>query len=296
MRSLDLSKNFLTALTDLVLTVRGSVSNEYPALGIPALQSGWSEWSKCGFTEVAETPEEYFRMLEEHIEGCIAGKVLITPEQVERARLWAWFYRSGSDVSSGLVQQWQVGEGDELFDLLHTNMLQTEVDAEPAFTAVRRMWRRRDPFLTRIDWRSRPRVDRRPARPGGCPVSPVSSSESNVFRLPSLHLGTDVRRPDRRRSSCPGTLGRGSDSALCILDGANRAPHRLSRMVRPVGLLGIKLGRAVGRRTHHDAAARRRHRHGQLGPPHVRAAAASRCPRRRSTSRPTSPPATGSSR
>ena len=52
------------------------------------------------------------------------------------------------------MQQWQVGEGDELFDLLHTNMLQTEVDAEPAFTAVRRMWRRRDPFLTRIDWRA----------------------------------------------------------------------------------------------------------------------------------------------
>jgi len=154
MRSLDLSKNFLTALTDLVLTVRGSVSNEYPALGILALQSGWSEWSKCGFTEVAETEEEYFEKLQEHIDGLIAGKVLITPEQVERARLWAWFYRSGSDVPSGLVQQWQVGEGDELFNLLHINMLQTEMDAEPAFTAVRRLWRRRDPFLTRIDWRA----------------------------------------------------------------------------------------------------------------------------------------------
>jgi hypothetical protein len=153
MRSMDLSKNFLTALTDLVLTVRGSVSNEYPALGIPALQSGWSEWSKCGFTVVAETPEDYFRMLKEHIDSLLAGEVLITPEQVERARLWAWFYRSGSDVPSGLVQQWQVGEGDELFKLLSINMLQTEVDAEPAFTAVRRMWRRRDPFLTRIDWR-----------------------------------------------------------------------------------------------------------------------------------------------
>ncbi len=156
MRSLDLSKNFLTALTDLVLTVRGSVSNEYPALGIPALQSGWSEWSKCGFTEVAEDPEEYFEMLGDHIEGLLAGKVLITPEQVERARLWAWFYRSGSDVPSGLVQQWQVGEGDELFNLLGINMLQTEVDAEAAFTAVRRLWRRRDPFLTRIDWRQDP--------------------------------------------------------------------------------------------------------------------------------------------
>lgn len=154
MRSMDLSKNFLTALTDLVLTVRGSVSNEYPGLGIPALQSGWSEWSRCGFTAVAETPEEYFRLLTEHIEGLLAGEVLITPEQVERARLWAWFYRSGSDVASGLVQQWQVGEGDELFALLGINMLQTETDAEPAFTAVRRLWRRRDPFLTRIDWRN----------------------------------------------------------------------------------------------------------------------------------------------
>ncbi len=158
MRSMDLSKNFLTALTDLVLTVRGSVSNEYPALGIPALLAGWSEWSKCGFTEVAETPEEYFEKLQDHIDGLIAGKVLITPEQVERARLWAWFYRSGSDVPSGLVQQWKVGEGDELFNLLTINMLQSEVDAEPAFTAVRRLWRRRDPFLTRIDWRNDPEV------------------------------------------------------------------------------------------------------------------------------------------
>jgi hypothetical protein len=156
MRSMDLSKNFLTALTDLVLTVRGSVSNEYPALGIPALQSGWSEWSKCGFTEVAETVDEYWEKLTDHIDGLIAGKILITPEQVERARLWAWFYRSGSDVPSGLVQQWQVGEEDELFHILAVNMLQTEVDAEPAFTAVRRMWRRRDPFLTRIDWESDP--------------------------------------------------------------------------------------------------------------------------------------------
>jgi len=39
----------------------------------------------------------------------------------------------------------------------------------------------------------------------------------------------------------PGTLGKGTASALCILDGASRAPHRLSRLVRPVGLLGVKL-------------------------------------------------------
>jgi len=152
MPSMDLSKNFLTSLTDLVLTVRGSVSNEFPALGIPALQSGWSEWSKCGFTTVAETPEEYFDLLAAHLDGLTAGKELITPEQVERARLWAWFYRSGTDLPSGLVQQWQVGEGDALFDLLSVNMLQVESDADPAFVGVRRLWTRRDPFLTRVDW------------------------------------------------------------------------------------------------------------------------------------------------
>ncbi len=60
------------------------------------------------------------------------------------------------------------------------------------------------------------------------------------FRLPSLHLGTRFDEPIVPLA-VPGVLDRGSASALCILDGANRAPHRLTRLVRPVGLLGIKL-------------------------------------------------------
>ena len=152
MESMDLSKNFLTSLTDLVLTVRGSVSNEYPALGIPALMAGWSEWSKCGFSTVAESEEEYFSLLGDFLEGLLSGRPLITDEEVERARLWAWFYRSGADVASGLVQQWKVGEGNRLFDLLSVNMLEVESDADPAFTAVRRMWKRKEAFLTRLDW------------------------------------------------------------------------------------------------------------------------------------------------
>lgn len=152
MRSMDLSKNFLTALTDLVVTVRGSVSNEYTVLGIPALQCGWSEWSKLGFTTVTESPEEYFEVLDDQVQALLEGRPLITPEQVQRARLWAWFYRSGADVPSGLVQHWAVGENDQLFDLVSINMLQSECDADAAFTAVRRLWQRRDPLLTRIDW------------------------------------------------------------------------------------------------------------------------------------------------
>ncbi|NUR06304.1 MAG: hypothetical protein HOQ22_10910 [Nocardioidaceae bacterium] len=152
MASLDLTKNMLVALSDLVLTVRGSVANEYPVLGIPAIQTGWSEWSHCGFTTVCDTVDDYFSELDAHLKGLLAGDALMTPEQVDRARLWTWFYRAATDVPSGLVQQWQVGQDDTLFDLLSTNMLHVESDADPAFAAVRRLWRRRDPFLTRVDW------------------------------------------------------------------------------------------------------------------------------------------------
>lgn len=155
-RSMDLSKNFISALTDLVVTVRGSVSNEYPVLGIPAIQCGWSDWSDCGFTEVAESVEEYFALIDRAIEGLLSGRPLMTPEQIERARLWSYFYRSMTDVPSGLIQQWPVGEGDRLFDLLAINMKHMETDAEPAFVAVRRLWQRRDPFLTRVDWLGSP--------------------------------------------------------------------------------------------------------------------------------------------
>jgi hypothetical protein len=150
--SLDLSKTYLTALTDLVVTVRGSVSNEYPSFGIPAIQAGWSEWSKCGFGTIADTPETYVAELDRHLAGLLAGEPLITSEQVERARLWAWFYRSATDVATVLVEHWDLGEGDRLFGTLDVNLRQFEPDGDSAFASVRRLWRRREPFLTRMDW------------------------------------------------------------------------------------------------------------------------------------------------
>jgi hypothetical protein len=151
-QSLDISKTYLVSLTDLAVTVRGSVSNEYPAIGIPALQAGWSEWSKCGFTYVADTPGEYADQLTRLTSGLLAGDTLLTADQVERARLWAWFYRSATDLSSAFVGHWELGDEDALFSLLDVNMTNVESDGEPVFAALRRMWRRREPFLTRMDW------------------------------------------------------------------------------------------------------------------------------------------------
>lgn len=152
MQSLDLSRNLQASLSDTVVTVRGSISTEFPAMGIPAIQAGWSDWSMCGFTTVATSAEEYFVILRRHIGGLLAGVELISADQIDRARLWAWFYRSASDIPSPLVQQWQVGEGDALFNLLATNMMQVETDGEPAFSSVRRLWERRETFLSRFDW------------------------------------------------------------------------------------------------------------------------------------------------
>ena len=44
-----------------------------------------------------------------------------------------------------------MGRTDHLLLSVRVAMQHVEADADPAFTAVRRMWARKDPFLTRID-------------------------------------------------------------------------------------------------------------------------------------------------
>jgi hypothetical protein len=147
----QVSKNLVWSLADLALTVRGSVGNELPAYGIPVVQAGWSEWSGCGFARVARDVADYWRLLDDAIGALTSGRPLLSDEDIERARLWAWFYRSGTDVNSSLVQHWEMGQNAALFRALRVAMRNIEPDADGAFTAVRRMWTRREPFLTRFD-------------------------------------------------------------------------------------------------------------------------------------------------
>jgi hypothetical protein len=151
-RSKTITKNMLWSLTDLGLTVRGSVSNELPAYGIPVIQAGWSEWSACGLSRVAEDQESYWKLVESAIVAIKAGEQLITPEQVQRARLWLWFYRAGADVVSPLIPHWEVWPADVLLRTLHVTMRYVESDGDQLFAAVERMWRRREPLLTRFDF------------------------------------------------------------------------------------------------------------------------------------------------
>lgn len=145
------SKNMLWSMTDVGVTVRGSVSNELPAYGIPAIQAGWSEWSDCGVSTVAADKDDYWAILENSLTALREGKQLVTEEQIERARLWHWFYRSGNDVSTPLVPHWDTGASDQLLRVVRIAMTGMESDGDPVFTATRRMWERKEPFLTRLD-------------------------------------------------------------------------------------------------------------------------------------------------
>ncbi|GAB1689118.1 hypothetical protein [Krasilnikovia sp. M28-CT-15] len=150
--SATLSRNALWSLTDLGVTVRGSVSNELPAYGIPVIQAGWSEWSSCGLSTVVDDTDAYWKTLEGSIAAIRDRAELVTEEQVRRARLWLWLYRSGTDVVTPLVPQWEVWPADTLLKTMRAAYRHIEADADPLFDAVRRMWTRQEPMLTRTDW------------------------------------------------------------------------------------------------------------------------------------------------
>ncbi len=149
--SAKLSKNALWSVADLGVTVRGSVSNELPAYGIPVIQAGWSEWSACGLSTVVDDVDTYWKTLGDTISAIRHGEATISEEQVRRARLWLWLYRSGTDVVTPMVPQWEVWPADHLLRSLRAAFRHIESDADPLFSAVQRMWSRREPMLTRTD-------------------------------------------------------------------------------------------------------------------------------------------------
>lgn len=149
--SLDLEKNELWSLVDLAVTVRGSVSNEYPAFGVPAIQAGWSEWSHCGVSKLAKNREEYRALLLDGVQQLTSGGIPLDKDVVERARLWGWFYKALADVDTAFVPHWNVGYNERALNEAATSMRQIETMGDRAFAGIGRMWRRREAILTRLD-------------------------------------------------------------------------------------------------------------------------------------------------
>lgn len=220
-QSSTLSKNELWSLTDLVVTVRGSVSNEYPAYGIPAVQAGWSEWSHCGFTMRADDRQQYWHLLDTSTAGLLRGEDLITAAQVERARLWMWFYRSGSDVSSTLVPHWKQGMSGQLHTQLNVTMNAVEGDADPLFTSVARWWRAPGPALLRAG------------------VQDVADSVRSQPARPDYRLLTALDEP-------VGVLAvgeeitTGADPRLALLKGWHRSWAMVARAWKSQASIGVR--------------------------------------------------------
>ncbi|TMR17937.1 hypothetical protein ETD86_22705 [Nonomuraea turkmeniaca] len=143
-----LSTNILWSMTDVAVTF-GDV--DLPAFGIPVIQAGWSEGAECGATHVPRSPSDLRQLLEEAIARHAKGDTILGPEQRERARLWLWMRHCGTDVPTQLLPHW--AHGDDYARVLAVNLRYVERDGDPLFGAVHRMWERRDPLLTRFDFR-----------------------------------------------------------------------------------------------------------------------------------------------
>jgi hypothetical protein len=144
-----LSTNILWSMADVGVVFGDS---ELPAFGIPVIQAGWSEGRDCGATHVAHSVPELRELLEEAVARHTRGETLLGPEQRERARLWLWLRHCGADVPSQLLPHW--AHGDDYARVLAVNLRYVERDGDPLFTAVHRMWARREPLLTRFDFRN----------------------------------------------------------------------------------------------------------------------------------------------
>ncbi|MFV0428471.1 MAG: hypothetical protein ACK5KO_03440 [Arachnia sp.] len=220
MPSMDLRKNALWSLVDLAVTVRGSVSNEFPAFGIPALQAGWSEWSHLGFSILPTSREGYFQELSEAIGRALAGESMLSAQEVERARIWQWLYRGGADVASMLVPPWQMGQADRMHFLVRLAMNNVEADCDAALTAVRRMWQRREPLLLGFD-SSRPLAEE---------LALVSAEED--FSVPAYPLQTRFDQHSKILSGST-SIESGLDDALLFTDGIVLGEAVLGRINSP---------------------------------------------------------------
>ncbi|UBU13177.1 hypothetical protein [Nonomuraea gerenzanensis] len=142
----SLSTTMLWSMTDVGVAFGDS---DLPGFGIPVIQAGWSEGGACGATHVPASPSEHRGLLREAIARHAKGETVLGPEQRERARLWSWLRRCGADVPSQLLPHWE--QGDDYARALAVNLRHVEPGGDPLYGAVRRLWERREPMLTRLD-------------------------------------------------------------------------------------------------------------------------------------------------
>lgn len=235
--SMSLTKNALWSLTDLALTIRGSVGNELPSGGIPAVQGGWSEWSHIGLGPRADSEDEYWGLLEDSLGRLAEGSMVMEPEQVDRARLWQWLYRAAADVASPFIPHEEVLKTEHGWSGLAATLRHVEPEADPLFTRVAQMWRNKSSVLTRFDL-----DDDEALRAAVLPHANDSPRLADVrsSRPGDLFDSFDSTADPRRSHLAPGTeLRSGRDDRLVWTDWFVRGKAVVGRVRRPGAVLGF---------------------------------------------------------
>lgn len=121
----DLTKAELFAVTSLALTIRGSLGFDIAAAGVPVILSGRSRMSDIGFASVADDIDTYFALLRKPFE-----ELAITPEQVERARLYIMFNRLVMQVASGFLPSLNVCTSSEMWVDMTRRLATADVETD----------------------------------------------------------------------------------------------------------------------------------------------------------------------
>ena len=168
-----------------------------------------------------------------------AGRSVLQPQQVERARLWLWFYRTMADVSTSLVPVWALSN-DATVLAATAALRHVEPDGDPLFLAMRRMWERRDPLISRFDvtteWLP---VYPRPLRENSDSPSRTEPDRALTQREASVRFDSGFER--LTRLTPPSTLSSGLSHSLTLADGLVRGVSVVGRATEDPMILGLGL-------------------------------------------------------
>ena len=129
----ELEKVEVFALTDLAVTVRGSIAYEMSTFGKPALLAGRSVLSDLGFCHVARSEAEYERLLTTD-----PTELALTPEMRERAIFYLMYDKVACRIESKFLPYWtyRLSGDSNIWYALCERILYNISDMDPVIPAL----------------------------------------------------------------------------------------------------------------------------------------------------------------
>lgn len=166
----EITREDLLAVTDLGVTIRGSLGYDLPAHGIPCLLAGRAPYSDIGFCEVAGSPEQYEAML-----VGTAGEERVSDDNRFRAQLYFCLNQLFGGLNSPHILGRDLRMPEEMYWTYLTRRVELfSVEQDPLYRNLFDSWERRAGRVLNFDLidflRGSDRTSRQP--PCGQPFSP----------------------------------------------------------------------------------------------------------------------------